>query len=68
MAIAIVALDVIVFARLVPEVRSVGTRPFWTGALWALYGGLSEEIVLRYGAMSFTSQLPPPSFRSPQHR
>ena len=52
-AVAIVALDVFVFAPLVPEVLSVGARPLWTGALWALYGGLSEEIVFRYGAMSF---------------
>src|SRR5207237_249927 len=52
-ALAVVALDVVVFAPLVPETKALPARPLWTGALAALYGGLSEEILWRYGAMSF---------------
>jgi len=56
-ALAIVALDVVVFAPLVPETRTVAARPLWTGALAALYGGLSEETLWRYGAVSFLAWL-----------
>ena len=52
-ALAVVALDVVVFAPLVQETKALPARPLWTGALAALYGGLSEEILWRYGAMSF---------------
>ena len=52
-ALAVVALDVVVFAPLVPETKAVAGRPLWTGALAALYGGLTEEILWRYGAISF---------------
>jgi membrane protease YdiL (CAAX protease family) len=52
-AVAVVALDLVVFAPLVPETKALPARPLWTGALAALYGGLSEEILWRYGAMSF---------------
>jgi len=52
-ALAVVALDVVVFAPLVPETKALPARPLWTGALAALYGGLAEETLWRYGAMSF---------------
>src|SRR5437879_6033808 len=52
-ALAVVALDVVVFAPLVPETKALPARALWTGALAALYGGLTEETLWRYGAMSF---------------
>jgi membrane protease YdiL (CAAX protease family) len=56
-SLAIVALDVLVFAPLAPETKAIATPPLWTGAFAALYGGLTEEIVLRYGAMSLLAWL-----------
>jgi Type II CAAX prenyl endopeptidase Rce1-like len=56
-AVAIVALDVVVFAPLVPETKALPARPLWTGALAALYGALAEETLWRYGAMSVLSWL-----------
>jgi len=50
-ALAVVVLDVAVFAQLAPGAPASRPAP-WTGALAALYGGLTEEIVLRYGVMS----------------
>lgn len=50
-ALAVVVLDVAVFAQLAPGASASRPAP-WTGALAALYGGLTEEIVLRYGLMS----------------
>jgi membrane protease YdiL (CAAX protease family) len=50
-ALAVVVLDVAVFAQFAPRAPASGPAP-WTGALAALYGGLTEEIVLRYGLMS----------------
>jgi len=55
--LAVVALDVVVFAPLVPETKALPARPLWTGALAALYGGLAEETLWRYGAMSFLAWL-----------
>ena len=52
-ALAVVALDVVVFAPLVPETKALPARALWTGALAALYRGLTEETLWRYGAMSF---------------
>jgi hypothetical protein len=54
-ALAVVALDIFLFAPLVAQTMSA--PPFWTGALAALCGGLAEEILLRYGAMSFLAWL-----------
>lgn len=56
-AFVIVALDLVVFAPLVPEMKSVPAPPLWTSALAALYGGLAEETVWRYGAMSLLAWL-----------
>jgi membrane protease YdiL (CAAX protease family) len=50
-ALTLVALETAVFTRLASGV-SATPPPVWTGALAALYGGLTEEIVLRYGIMS----------------
>ena len=52
-ALAVVALDLVAFAPLVPEIKALPARPLWTGALAAIYGGLTEETLWRYGAMSF---------------
>ena len=54
-ALAVVALDVAVFAPLLP--RATPAPPLWTGALAALYGGLTEEILLRYCVMSLFAWL-----------
>ena len=56
-SLAVIGLDVLAFAPLAPETRAIATPPLWTGALAAIYGGLTEEIVLRYGAMSFLAWL-----------
>ena len=56
-SLAVVVLDVLVFAPLTPETKAIATPPLWTGALAAVYGGLTEEIVLRYGAMSLLAWL-----------
>ena len=50
-ALAVVVLDVAVFAQLASGALASRPAP-WTGVLAALYGGLTEEIVLRYGVMS----------------
>ena len=56
-ALVVTALELVVFAPLVPETKAVAARPLWTGALAALYGGLAEETLWRYGAMSFLAGL-----------
>jgi hypothetical protein len=55
LAVALVALDTAVFATLIApdQIRSAASAPpLWTSGLAALYGGLTEEIVVRYGVMS----------------
>jgi hypothetical protein len=54
-ALAVVALNVLLFAPLLAQTTSA--PPLWTRAPAALYGGLTEEILLRYGAMSFLAWL-----------
>lgn len=57
---AVVALDVLVFGPLGPRTQImavVSTPPLWTAGLAALYGGLTEEILLRFGAMSLLAWL-----------
>ncbi len=57
-ALAVVALDVAVLAPLLPRATpATPAPPLWTGALAALYGGLTEEILLRYCVMSLLAWL-----------
>jgi hypothetical protein len=53
--IAAIALDLVVFAPLLAQAQVAPLKsapPFWTGVLYALYGGLAEETVVHYGALS----------------
>jgi len=53
-ALAVFAIDA-AFASLVPSretTPAISAPPLWTGVLAALYGGLTEEIVVHYGVMS----------------
>jgi hypothetical protein len=53
-SLVLLALD---FALFVPQLGAAGlavvpaTPPLWTGALYALAGGISEEVVFHYGLM-----------------
>lgn len=54
-AVAAIAIDVVLFGPLLASAGmtpAVSAPPLWTGLLAALYGGLTEEIVVHYGVMS----------------
>ena len=59
-ALAVIAADVVVFGPLLQRAQTTpptAPPPLWTGVLAALYGGLTEEILLRYGVMSLLAWL-----------
>jgi membrane protease YdiL (CAAX protease family) len=67
-ALAVVALDFIVFSPLLARAQTTSAAsapPLWTGTLYAFYGGLTEEILFRYGAMSALAWLLSRLFRAP---
>lgn len=41
------------FAELIPALAAAPTPVWWQGALAALYGGITEELLLRFGFMTF---------------
>jgi hypothetical protein len=53
-ALLTVALDALLFLPAVGRAAAPGAHqpPIWAGALASLYGGITEEILLRYGVMS----------------
>ena len=57
-AVLIVVLDVVVFAALTQNAAIGGslaepaTTPLWTGFLAGFYGGITEELFLRFGVMT----------------
>ena len=53
-ATAILALDMI-FITLIPALGTLMAGPLWQGLLASLYGGITEELILRYFLMSLVA-------------
>lgn len=70
-AVLIIALDLLVFARLIPMTVStpaVGNPPAWQGFLASFYGGITEELLMRLFLMSLLAWLVGLVWRSPSRQ
>jgi len=54
-ALAIILLEVWVFAPRLPQLAAIPEPAAWKGALGALYGGVTEELITRLGMFSVTA-------------
>lgn len=54
-ALAITLLEVWVFAPRLPQLAAIPEPAAWKGALGALYGGITEELITRLGMFSITA-------------